>query len=114
MREGFANLYTVGSVGKLEGTFKETISGQTKGFGRAVKSTIDRYIEIEGGAEPYNTENKDGKLIVSTIENENHPFNTENIKAMKDKIEEKLTKSKEKDAAKNANTKQISNDEVPF
>lgn len=110
MREGFKELYKVGTVGKLEGTFEEIITEEqreTKGFGsrNKPKRTIERYLEIVGGDEP---------VDASTITDSNNPFNKDNIETMRNKINERLEKSKAKDAAKNANTQNVGDDALPF
>ena len=110
MREGFKSLYKVGTVGKLEGTFEEIITEEqreTKGFGtrNRPKRTIDRYLEIAGGDEP---------VEADKITDKTHPFNVDNVQAMRSKINEKLEKSKAKDAAKNANTQTVGDDSLPF
>lgn len=102
MREGFASLYKVGSIGKLEGTFEEVVSAKSSGFGSMVKKSVERYLEVAGGDVPYE------------VTDTKHPFHADNIATMKEKIQTKLDKMKAKDDAKQANSTKVSNDVVPF
>ncbi|MGL5713487.1 MAG: hypothetical protein ACRCX2_10745 [Paraclostridium sp.] len=109
MMKAFKELYAIGSVGKLEGSFKEivTVEEGTGGFGsrNKPKRSIERYLEVEGG---------DPTITVESITDTKHPFHAENIQTMKEKIVERLQKSKDKDAAKMANTKKVDDNDLPF
>ena len=107
--EGFKAHYEVGSVGKLEGTFQEIVTEEesTGGFGsrNKPKRSIERYLEIEGG---------DAAVKADTISDIKNPFNIDNVLTMREKISERLQKSKDKDAAKMANTKEVNDNDLPF
>lgn len=120
--EGFKSLYTIGSVAKLNGEFMETViqaDSKVRGFGRQTQSRpqIQRWMEILGGDESYNTiydENTYEIKGIVDITDEKHPFSKDNIDLMETQIEIALQKSREKDAEKMANKQQISDSDVPF
>lgn len=108
--DGLKSMYTVGSIGSLQGKFMEVETEQPTGFGTATKRTFERFLEITGGSAPYNTTVKDGQFVVTDITDTNDAFCVENIAAMRNKIQENLDKKLQKDASK----RQISDDVVPF
>lgn len=122
MIEGFKDMYMVGSVAKIEGQFREEVIQVESGkrtFGRVTqtKPQIERWLEVVGGEESYNTIYDETTLKpvgLKDITDNNHPFSVDNIKAMEEKMAEQLQKSKEKDEQKMANSQTISDDDVPF
>ena len=69
------------------------------------KRSIERYLEIEGG---------DAAVKADTISDIKNPFNIDNVLTMREKRSERLQKSKDKDAAKMANTKEVNENDLPF